>query len=342
LKSSNSATKTAEADRPDLLKSARRLLDNKVLVAYALVVLSFAVGEVISRGFASFGHIMTVLQTAFFLGLVALGETIVIISGKEGIDLSVGPVFTFGVIVSAAVVDGRDSRILLALGAALAVGFLLGIVNGIGVSYLGIAPLIMTLGWGMAVEGIAYFSTGGFLPGAASPLLEIIGGKSLTISVTGFSLMIPWAVMIWLAIIALVAFLLMRTRIGFTLYATGANERTARLVGVRTKIVIMLAYAISGMFASLGGMFMLGYVGYPNLGLGNRYILPSVVAAIIGGVSITGGAGSYIGAVGGAVFLTSLLSILTTLGFGESSRQMIVGLVLLVMLANYARRSRQI
>jgi ribose transport system permease protein len=340
--SSNNSLNSTETAPRGLFTVLRRLLDNKVLVAYALVILSFVVGELISRGFASFAHIMTVLQTAFFLGLVALGETIVIISGKEGIDLSVGPVFTFGVVVSAAVVNGQDSRILLALGAVLAVGFVLGIINGVGVSYLGIAPLIMTLGWGMAIEGIAYFSTGGFLPGTASPLLEVIGGKSLTISIARFSIMIPWAVLIWIAIIAAVTFILLRTRIGFTLYATGANERTAKLVGIRTKIVVMLAYAISGMFASLGGMFMLGYVGNPNLGLGNRYILPSVVSAIIGGVSITGGAGSYIGAVGGAIFLTSLLSILTTLGFGESARQMIVGIVLLLMLANYARRPKQI
>jgi ribose transport system permease protein len=283
---------------------------------------------------------MTVFQSAFFLGLVTLGQTIVLISGREGIDLSVGSIFTVGVIVSASVVAGNDSRILPALVVVLAVGFALGIVNGLGISFLRIAPLIMTLGWGIAVEGIAYFSTGGFLPGAASHALETISGKSIVIGSGAGVLRIPWLVPIWAVIVVAASLTLSRTRLGFILYATGANERTARLVGIKTRLVIMFSYAVSGMFAALGGMFMLGYVGKPNLGLGNRYILPSVVSAIIGGVAISGGAGTYVGAAAGAIFLTSLLSILTTLGLGESARQMIVGVVLLLLLVSYARKPK--
>lgn len=318
----------------------RKWLENDAIVAFCLVILSFIVGEIIAPGFGSLNHILTVIQTAFFLGLITLGETIVIISGKEGIDLSVGAIFTMGVVVGAFVVNERDSNIILAFLVVISLGFSLGIVNGVGISILGIAPLIMTLGWGIAIEGIAYFSTGGFLPGGASRILEVLSGKSLIIKIGMNEVFLPWLVPIWLFIILVMTFFLRRTRIGFILYATGANERTARLVGVRTRVVILLAYAVSGVFAALGGMFMLGYVGNPNLGLGNRYILPAVVAAIIGGVKISGGAGSYLGAVAGAVFLTSLLSILTTLGLGESARQMIVGLVLLLMLANYARKSK--
>lgn len=319
---------------------AKRLLGNHVIVAWALVVLSFIAGEITMPGFASFGHIMTVLQSSFFLGLVTLGQMIVLISGQEGIDMSVGAIFTMGVIVSASVVSGSDARLLPALGAVLAVGFGLGIVNGLGVSFLGIAPLIMTLGWGIAIEGIAYFSTGGFLPGAASPVLETISAGSIVLGSGAGALRIPWFAPVWILIILVTTFILSRTRVGFILYATGANERTAKFVGVKTRLVIMLSYAVSGMFAALGGLFMLGFVGKPNLGLGNRYILPSVVAAIIGGVAISGGEGSYVGAAAGAIFLTSLLSILTTLGLGESARQMIVGVVLLLLLVGYARKPK--
>ncbi len=323
-----------------VLSLPKRLLGSKIFVAYALVVLSFVAGEITMPGFASFGHVMTVMQSAFFLGLVTLGQTIVLLSGREGIDLSVGSIFTIGVIVSASVVGESDSRVLPALAVVLAVGFALGMVNGLGISLLGIAPLIMTLGWGIAVEGIAYFSTGGFLPGAASPVLETISGKSIVLGNGAGALRIPWLVPVWVIIVAAATFILTRTRAGFILYATGANERTARLVGIRTRLVIMFSYAISGMFAALGGMFMLGFVGRPNLGLGNRYVLPSVVSAIIGGVAISGGAGSYVGAAAGAIFLTSLLSILTTLGLGESARQMIVGVVLLLLLVSWSRKPK--
>ncbi len=318
----------------------RRLIGNSIFIAYALVVLSFVAGEIAMPGFARFGHVMTVLQSAFFLGMVTLGQMIVLVSGREGIDLSVGAIFTMGVIVSAAVVDGDNARIVPAIIVALALGFGLGLVNGIGIALLGIAPLIMTLGWGIAVEGIAYFSTGGFLPGRASPILETISGKSMALGIGSAQLTIPYLVPIWILVAVAVVVAMSRTRAGFVLYATGANERTARLVGVRTGMVITFSYAASGMFAALGGLFMLGYVGRPNLGLGNRYILPSVVSAIIGGVALSGGAGSYAGAAAGAVFLTSLISILTTLGLQESARQMIVGAVLILLLISYARKPR--
>jgi len=318
----------------------RRLTGSSIFIAYALVVLSFVAGEIAMPGFAKFGHIMTVLQSAFFLGMVTLGQMIVLVSGREGIDLSVGAIFTMGVVVSASVIGGNNAMIIPAVLVVLALGFGLGLVNGLGVALLGIAPLIMTLGWGIAVEGIAYFSTGGFLPGRASPILETVSGKSMDMSIGSSRLAIPYLVPIWLLIATAAVVAMSRTRAGFVLYATGANERTARLVGVRTRMVIALSYAVSGMFAALAGLFMLGYVGRPNLGLGNRYILPSVVSAIIGGVALSGGAGSYAGAAAGAVFLTSLISILTTLGLGESARQMIVGAVLILLLISYARKPK--
>jgi ribose transport system permease protein len=308
------------------------------LLALLLVILLFIFGQFTMPGFAHFSHIMTVIQAAFFIGLISLGETLVIISGREGIDLSVGAIFTMGVIVSAAIIDGQDSRIIIAFFAVLLTGFALGFVNGFSIAYMGIAPLIMTLGWGIAVEGLAYLSTGGFLPGKASPILEIICGKSLTFSMWENEFSIPWLVFVWLFIVLIVSFGLRKTRYGFMLYATGANERAAVLVGIRTNIVRIVVYGISGSCAALAGFFMLGYVGMPNLGLGIKYVLPSVVAAIIGGVSIAGGEGGYVGAVIGSIFLTSLLSILTTLGFGESARQMTVGFVLLLLLLNYAKR----
>lgn len=318
----------------------QKLKTDRTLVSFLLLIIVFIIGQFIMPGFANPSHIMTIVQTAFFMGLIALGETLVILSGNEGIDLSVGSVFTIGVVVGAAVLNGMDARIPLAVVAVLGTGFALGLVNGVGIAYLGIAPLIMTLGWGIAVDGIAYFSTGGFLPGMASPGWEVVCGKALSFGSGEGSFSIPWLVFIWVVIIAAAMFVLLKTKYGFMIYAIGANDRTAKFVGIKTKLIRMLVYGLSGAFAALSGLFMLGYVGTPNLGLGEKYVLPSVVAVIIGGVAIAGGEGTYLGAVIGSIFLTSILSILTTLGFGESGRQLILGFVLITLLFFYQRRSK--
>jgi ribose transport system permease protein len=319
----------------------KRIVTDRVIVAFILVVLLFVIGEFIVPGFIAFRHVMTVLQASFFLGLISLGQTLVVISGKEGLDLSVGGMFVIGIVTSAAIVQGSDSNLPLALIAVIATGFILGLVSGFGVSYLNIAPLIMTLAWGIALRGIALFTTKGVHYGKASPILETIGLGSVKVSFGSISVGIPWVVIIWIIIIGLVHFLMTRTRFGKVLYGIGANNRAAELSGIRTRFQRMLVYGYSGALSAIAGMIMLGYVGEPNINLGYTYVLPSAVAVIIGGISFGGGAGNYLGTVAGAIFLTTLESILATLQLGEGGRQVVIGIVLLLLLASYARGKRE-
>ena len=120
---------------------------DRVATAFVLLVGLIILGAIINPGFFSFLQIMNILQASFFLGLVALGQTIVVISGREGLDLSVGGMLTVGMFVGAAIVNGNDAYLIPAFLAVVAAGFILGLVNGFGVSYLGIAPLIMTFAW---------------------------------------------------------------------------------------------------------------------------------------------------------------------------------------------------
>ncbi len=321
--------------------NARTWLLNRVVIAYLLAAVLMVVGGILVPGFLTFKHVMTVIQASAFLGLITLGQTIVIISGKEGLDLSVGGIFVLGVILSAAILRGSDANLPLAFIAVVACGFVLGLVNGIGVSYLNISPLIMTLAWGTATSGIALFTTKGIHIGKTSPMLETIGVGSLSIKIGSTNLSMPWVVVLWIAVIIVAQFVLRRTSAGKTLYGIGANNRAAALSGVRTKVFRMVVYGVSGIFSAVTGMIMLGYVGEPNINLGAIYILPSVVAAIIGGISFAGGTGSYMGAVAGSIFLTTLDSILSTLQLGEGGRQVTIGVVLLLLLASYARRKRE-
>jgi len=321
--------------------TVRRILYDKVLLAFLLVILLFVAGEVIVPGFSYFSHIMTVLQASFFLGLVSLGQTIVVISGKEGLDLSVGSTLTVGVLIGAAVLLGKDANLPLAILAVIAAGFILGLVNGFGISYLGLAPLIMTLAWGIVIEGVLLFISRGSYPGKASPLLEVIGHGSMKFMIGSYLVKIPWVIVLWLVIIGMVRFVLRRTSIGYVLYGIGANPRAAELLGIRTKNVRVLAYGMSSMLSALSGMFMLGFVANPNIALGERYVLPSVVAVIIGGIDFGGGSGSYLGAVAGSIFLTTLASILTTLNIGEGGKQVVTGMVLIVLLIAYTRKMKR-
>jgi ribose transport system permease protein len=317
---------------------ARSLLSNRIVFAYLLAVVLMILGGLLVPGFLAFKHIMTVIQASCFLGIITLGQCIVIISGKEGLDLSVGGIFVLGIVISAAIMNGVNANIPLAVVAVLAAGFLLGLVNGFGVSYLSISPLIMTLAWGTAVGGIALFTTQGVHIGKAAPLLETVGLGALTFAVGGVKIIIPWLVIIWIVLIVVAQLVLTRTTAGKVLYGIGANNRAAALSGVRTKVFRMMVYGVSGALSSTAGMLMLGYVGQPNINLGSTYVLPSAVAAIIGGISLSGGGGSYLGAVAGAIFLTTLDSILATLQFGEGGRQVIIGIVLLLLLLSYTRK----
>lgn len=317
---------------------ARSLLSNRIVFAYLLAVVLMILGGLLVPGFLAFKHIMTVIQASCFLGIITLGQCIVIISGKEGLDLSVGGIFVLGIVISAAIMNGVNANIPLAVVAVLAAGFLLGLVNGFGVSYLSISPLIMTLAWGTAVGGIALFTTQGVHFGKAAPLLETVGLGALTFAVGGVKIIIPWLVIIWIVLIVVAQLVLTRTTAGKVLYGIGANNRAAALSGVRTKVFRMMVYGVSGALSSTAGMLMLGYVGQPNINLGSTYVLPSAVAAIIGGISLSGGGGSYLGAVAGAIFLTTLDSILATLQFGEGGRQVIIGIVLLLLLLSYTRK----
>jgi ribose transport system permease protein len=191
----------------------------------------------------------------------------------------------------------------------------------------------MTLGMGSVITGIVLIYSQGFIiRGSASELLKTIGGGQIH----GY----PSMIFVWLVIIAISLFIFNRTKSGISLYGVGANDITAELDGVHTRRVRALAYATGGSIAALAGVFLLGYNGLPFMGIGDSYVLPSVAAAVIGGISLAGGSGSYLGAVGGSILLTTLTALLVTLRMGEGGKQVVFGLVLIILLALYGRRSK--
>ncbi len=309
----------------------KRLRSNPIAIALILAVILFVIGGIVQPDFASYGQAMNILRLAAFLGIVAAGQTLVIISGGEGIDLSVGAVITLGAILVFRIGEGQNDQALLALAIALGVGLLIGAVNGLGITLLSIPPLVMTLGMTGVVQGLILVITGGRVEGGAAPWLTGLVSGSLIFG-------IPGVVLFWLILGVAMWLLLWRTAYGRRLFAVGTNRVTAQLSGVRVRRVVVLTYALSGLLAALGGVILLGYTQQVFLNLGNPYTLPSVAAVVVGGTLLAGGVGSYSGTMAGALVLTILTSLLTALDLPESVRLMVYGVTLLLLLSLYGRQ----
>ncbi len=299
------------------------------LIALGLAALLFLIG--VLRFNFGYDLGVNVLRLAAFLGIIAAGQTLVIIGGGEGIDLSVGAVVTLGAILVYGIVAGRDALVLPALLAALAAGAAIGAVNGLGVTLLRIPPLVMTLGMTGVVQGLILAITRGNLEGGAAPVMNRLISAPLLLG-------IPGVVFLWLLVGALMWLLLERTAYGKQLFAVGANRTTARLSGVRVPAVVVATYALSGMLAALGGFVLLGFTQNVFLNLGNPYVLASVAAVVVGGTLLAGGAGSYFGTMAGALVLTVISSLITTMSMPEYARQILYGLILLALLSAYGRQ----
>lgn len=308
-------------------------LRNPVAIAFALSVLLFALGEILSPGFAAYSQILNVLRIASFLGIIAAGQTLVILAGGEGVDLSVGTIVTFGAIIGSRVIQGDNSLVWLGLIELLTAGFALGIVNGLGIAWLRIPPLVMTLGMAGVVRGLILVYTRGQPSGRAAPIMnQLVSGGTL------FG--IPGVLWVWLALAVAMGFLLQRTTFGRRVYAIGTNREAAFLSGTNVRATIVWVYGLSGLLAALGGFLLLGYTTTVFLNLGDSYMLPSIAAVVVGGTALSGGQGGYLGTVAGSIVLTVLQSLLVTLHMGEAGRQFVYGLVLLALLSAYGRQRR--
>ncbi len=307
-------------------------VDATLLAAVATGALLF-IGQIVSPGFASPRQIVNLLTVAAFLGIVAAGQSLVVIAGGSGIDLSVGKVVTLGAIIGGAVMNGNDERVLLALGVVAAATFLVGLANGAGVAYLGIPPLVMTLGMSIVVAAISQFITGGVpVEGAPDALKGVVIGRLFGL---------PGILFWWLLLGVIVTVVLRNTRYGTYLYALGSSTSAAFLSGIRVRPTRMVTYGVCAAIAGLAGFLYLGYVGSVyNVTLGDQYMLASIVAVVIGGISLSGGVGSYLGVAVGAVLLQVLESVLITINIEQFGRNIIFGFALLLLLLAYGRERR--
>lgn len=306
-----------------------RRADPAVTIAFGCIVLLLLLGSLYSRSFLSPDYLLQQLKVASFLGVIATGMMLVVLLGQ--IDLSVPWSVATGAMMACAAAAYGSAGIVLAIPFGILCGMAIGIVNGIGVAYLRIPSMIVTLATNAVAQGLMVVYTGGFSPqDSATGAMRYLA--------TGFTIPgIPNAVVMWALVGAAAVFLLTRTGFGRAVYGIGNRERAAYLSGIDTRRVVLIAFAVSGALSAFGGVLLAGYASKAAQSMGDAYLLPSIAAVVLGGTSILGGRGSYLGTVAGVILITLLQSILSVMQMPEAGRQIIYGVVIVAMLLLYGR-----
>ncbi|MEY4872328.1 MAG: hypothetical protein RLZZ563_1658, partial [Pseudomonadota bacterium] len=302
-------------NRPSLL-SRIRFRDAGTLLGLVLIAVVFSL---LTPVFLTGPNIMNILQQSAINACIALGMTLVIISG--GIDLSVGPVAALSAVLGAAMMVA-GVPVPLAVLAALAVGMACGVVNGVLIAWGGLQPFIVTLGGLSLFRAFALIYTGG------TPIFGIPDGFRAFTNGTVLGVPNPVLIVLVLAFVAWV--ILNRTPLGEYMMAVGGNEEAARIAGVPVKLTKLATYVISGLMAAVAAMILIGRLGAAEPTLGTLWELDAIAAAAIGGASLMGGRGSILGTLIGCVILGALRNGLTLMNVQAFYQLLATGIIIIV------------
>lgn len=312
-----------------LARHFRGPIRGPITSAFGCIVALLLLGSLYSSSFLSPEYLLQQLKVASFLGVIATGAMLVILLGQ--IDLSVPWAVAVGAMMATAATGWGPWGSAFAIPFGIACGVVLGLLNGFGVAFLRIPSMIVTLAVNAVAQGLMVVHTGGYSPqDASSPAMRFIA--------TGHSLAgIPNALLVWAVVGAAAVFVLTRTTFGRCVYAIGNRERAAYLSGARTRAVVMTAFAVAGGLSAFGGVLLAGYASKAAQAMGDPYLLPAIAAVVLGGTSILGGRGHYLGTVAGVILITLLQSILSVMQIEEWGRHLIYGGVIVAMLLLYGR-----
>lgn len=330
LRSAHPPERTGEGARPSFIARNADALGYALPAYVAFLAVVIATQAVLGHAILNPVYYNSLIVLSTFLIILALGQGAVILTG--GLDLSIPWTIAFCGIVFAGMVKGSDAALLYALPLALAMGAVIGMVNGLGIVVLGLSPIVMTLATNGILQGLALLYSGGTPAGFSSPMLRwVMTGKLLGVT--------PVVFLVILFVVGAVL-LLQRTPFGRRVYGIGNGRRVAELSGIAVGPTLVLVYMLSGLCAALVGILLTGFSGQASLGMGDEYLLPSIAVVVVGGALITGGRGHYLGMVGGVLLLTALQTMLAGTTLPYATRAIVFGLVVLgAVIALRERRS---
>ena len=299
-----------------------------VALAYTVLVVLGIIATIINPGFASLDNLRAQLIIGAIIGTVAIGQTILIITGQ--IDLS-APWTITATGMTAAVLHGKGYGDAAAIAAALGVGLLIGLVNTLGVAVFRIQSLVWTLAVNTMMQGLVLVVTNSEPPKAGVP------GLARTIAVGNID-GIPWAALLWALLAVLTIVTLRRTTLGRVVYATGLSPLATFFCGIDVRRTYLFGFVLSGLCGAVGGLLLTGYASEAYLGMGNDYLLLPIAAVVVGGTSILGGSGGYVGTIAGVLIMLTLQSTLSVTQIAQGGKDIILGLLILGTIVAYGRR----
>jgi ribose transport system permease protein len=313
-------------------RAARRTLAERPEWALAaLLVILFVATNLYGSGSIAGGQVTTTLLAAAPLGILAAGQTLVMITA--GIDLSVATTATAAAYVMS---ENASSGTAEAVTLGLVLGLVIGLINGIGVGIFRVNPLIMTLGMsGVSIGGLAVYAQSSEGLPAVPDAIHTLGASTIW---GGY---VPVSIFLWLPLAVGLVLMLRSSGFGRMIYAVGDNPVACRLAGVRVWQVQLAVYTLCGLLSALAGILLAGLNNASDLALANDLLLPTVAAVVIGGTSIFGGVGGYVGTALGALILTVLDNLLTLTNSSQAVRQIIYGAIILALAWLYARISAE-
>ncbi|WP_458790144.1 ABC transporter permease [Yoonia sp. MH D7] len=306
---------------------ARRLKRSINPVWFLLAALIVAI-IVMNPSFAQPTGYMNFVKRAAPLAILAAGQVYVIVSG--GFDLSVGAIISLVVVGASMLTNNDPNATLWVIPLMLAMGVGVGAVNGMVVCFLRVPSLIATLGMMITLNGLAYMWSGGAPRGYLPDTFRFFGREMIRdVPLVRF---IPISVIVLVVVGGLLAWAMHRTNLGRMVHAIGDNPLAARLGGVAVNRVRIVAFMISGFSAAVAGILLGGFAGV-STDVGTGYELQAITAAVLGGAQLLGGRGSVPAAIGGALALTAIFTLLNFLGLPQPVRQVVQGAILIAAVA---------
>jgi ribose/xylose/arabinose/galactoside ABC-type transport system permease subunit len=295
---------------------------------HLVLLFLIVVTAIISPQFLASRNISNMLLQAAPLGIVVIGQVLVIL--VRGLDLSVASVMATAAVVATSF-NGQDSDAFAVFAVAIAIGLATGLVNGLLITKRSVSPFLATLATLTLLQGMRFAYTQGAPSGNVPPIYRVLGSQ--------LYYGVPYNMIILAVLTIVFSLLLHKSTFGRRIYITGGNPVTARLVGINADRVTIACYIISGGLAALAGLILSGFVGIVDNWVGRGFELDSIVAAVMGGVALSGGRGSIIGGLLGTAILVVVFNAVLMIGFPVQLQFIIKGLVIIIAAAFYVRKT---
>jgi len=305
---------------------------SQILILVAALFLLIAITGIITPAFITYRHLTTILYANTMLGILAIAQTLVIISG--GLDMSVGSIYWISITVGA-VMMGNTEQTAVPVIFCLLLGGLFGFVNGVGIAKLKIPHVVMTLAMMIAITGIIYVSTGGGLKGRATEqLIEFSTGRILKF---------PIITIVWILLTIMFFYVLKTTSFGWKIKALGSSMVASYCSGIKVERIQIIVYTLSGILSSVAGLFYLGWARKPYQtfqsggGVGAELTLETITAVVIGGTLFSGGRGGVERTFLGVIIISILNSLLVMASLGFEWKLIMHGLIIAIVVAIYSQ-----